>query len=95
MDAHSLQPCAICGKGVMHAGLPIFWQIDLARMGVDPIAARQLAGMEMMMGGNVALARVLAPTTPIARPIGERRTILVCESCASESTSVYQLGLPD
>ena len=93
MKANELQPCAICTKGVMHAGMPLFWRVSLQRMAVDLEASRQLVGMETFFG-NVALARVF--TDPdIASPFGEPRTILVCEQCAGESTSVYQLGLPE
>lgn len=93
MRAGELQPCALCGQGVMHNGVPLFWRIELQRLGVDLAAARQVAGMETFFG-NVALARVF--TDPeIASPVGEARTILVCESCAGEATSVYRLGLPE
>jgi hypothetical protein len=93
MKAGDLRPCALCGQGVMHTGVPLFWEVRLQRMGVDLEASRQLAGMETFFG-HVALARVF--TDPeIAKAFGEPRTILVCERCAGEQTSVYQLGLPE
>lgn len=93
MKAGELQPCALCGQGLMHNGLPLFWRIRLERFGVDRHAVNQAAGMETFFGGAVALARVFSDPE-IATPVGEVRTILVCESCAGERTSVYQLGLP-
>lgn len=93
MKAADMQKCAICGRGVLHAGLPLFWRVSLQRMGVDMAAVRQTAGLEMMLG-SVPLARALGPDPDIASPIGEGRTIVVCERCAGEQTSVYQLGLP-
>lgn len=93
MKAADLQPCALCGKGVMHGGLPLFWRVSLERMGVDLAAARQMLATETFFG-NVALARVF--TDPqIATPVAAARIVLVCESCAGEMTSVYQLGLPN
>ena len=39
MRAGELQPCALCGQGVMHNGVPLFWRIELQRLGVDLAAA--------------------------------------------------------
>lgn len=94
MKAGDLRPCALCGEGLMKAGVPLFWTVTLQRMGLDLGAVRQVAGLEMMMG-NVQLARLMGPDPDVATPFGEGRTILVCEQCAAESTSVYQLGLPE
>lgn len=94
MKAEEIQHCALCGQGVMHAGVPLFWRIRLERMGVDMAAVRREVGMELLMGGHVALARVMGPNEDIGVPVGEARTIVVCESCAGEETSVYRLGLP-
>lgn len=92
MKAGDIQRCALCGEGVMRQGVPLFWHISLTRMGVDLAAVAQVQGMETMMQGHVALARVFADPD-IATPLGEARTVLVCEGCAGEATSVYRLGL--
>lgn len=94
LKAADLRPCALCGQGVMHTGVPLFWRISLQRMGVDRLAVQQAAGMETFFGGALALARVFSDPD-IANPFGEGRTILVCEACAGEPTSVYRLGLPE
>lgn len=93
MKAGEITRCALCGEGVMHGGMPLFWRIRLERMAVDLAAVRREVGMELLMGGNVALARLLGPDEDIAAPLGEPRTVLVCEACAGMPTSVYQLGL--
>jgi hypothetical protein len=95
MKAGDLQKCALCGKGVLHNGVPLFWRVSLQRMGVDLAAVQRAAGLEMLLGGNVALARILGPNEDVATPVGEGRTILICEQCAGEQTSVYRLGLPE
>jgi hypothetical protein len=93
MKAEDLRPCALCGQGVMHAGVPIFWRVSFRRMGVDIGAVRRSAGLEMVLG-SVALARVMGPDEAIASPLADEHTILVCEQCASRPTSVYELGFP-
>lgn len=94
MKAKDVQKCAVCRKGLMHAGTPLFWKIRLQRMGLDRRAIEQTAGLEMMMG-NVALARVMGPDPDIAKPLTDERTVLVCEPCAGQQVSVYQIGLQD
>lgn len=93
MKTGELQPCALCGQGVMHTGVPLFWRVAFRRMGVDLGAVRRAAGMELVMGGHVALARVFADPD-IANPVAEEHAILVCEECAARPTSVYELGFP-
>lgn len=94
MKAKDIQKCALCGLGVMHCGLPMFWRVKLQRMGIDATAVRQTAGLEMMMG-SVALARAMGPDPDIAKPITDERTIIICEPCAGEQTSIYAIGLKD
>lgn len=92
MKAGEFTKCALCGEGIMRGGLPLFWRVTCERMGLDLAAVAQVSGMETMMLGHVALARVFADPD-IAVPLGVPRTVLVCEACAGTATSVYQLGL--
>lgn len=97
MKAEDLKPCAICGKGMMHAGTPLFYRVRIEAMGVDIRAVQQHAGMEMMMGGGVAgvkLARVLGPNPDIAKPIDPEpaKPVLVCQPCALEPRSLAFLA---
>lgn len=94
MKSDELRPCALCGHGVGHTGLPLFWRVTTERFGIERHAVNQAAGMEQIFGGAVALARVCSDPD-IAAPIGEQRTLLVCEACAGQATSIYQLGLPE
>ncbi len=84
MKAADLKPCAICGKGVMHSGVPLFYRVKVEHMGIDASAVRQVHGLETMLG-SVALARVMGPDPDIAKPIIEDQpAVLVCQPCALE-----------
>ena len=83
MKAADLKPCAICGLGVMHAGVPVFFRVKVEHMGIDTLAVRQTHGLETMLG-SVALARVMGPDPDIAKPIVDAVEVLVCQSCALE-----------
>ena len=96
MHRKDLQPCAICNKGVMHTGLPLFWRVRIERMGVDMQAAQRQHGMEQFFGGSgpgaVALADVFNDGAPIAKPLDEAKTVLVCETCALAETHIAMLS---
>lgn len=78
-----IKPCAICGMGIMCGNqLGLFWRISAERMMVDRKAVSSEHGLEMMMGGNPALARAFSPTSSFAYQIEPPRTFLVCEPCA-------------
>lgn len=94
MKASELRPCDLCGRGLMHDGVPLLWRVRLERLGIDRRAVQQAAAMELHFGGAVRLARMFADPE-VAISVGEARTILVCEACAGETTSVYRLGLPE
>lgn len=90
MKAADLKPCAICGKGVMHAGTPIFYRVKVESMGIDVNAVRRADAMERYFGGSaanqagVAVARVFEDPE-IAKPIIEDQpVVLVCQPCALE-----------
>ena len=87
MKATDFKPCAICGKGVMHAGVPLFYRVKLESMGIDVNAVQRHAGLELMLGGGhagAALANVMGPGDDLAKPIVEGETVLICQPCAME-----------
>jgi hypothetical protein len=88
-----IQPCAICHKGLMHAGIPLFYRIKLQRFGLDKQAIQRQTGLEMMLGRAAALAAVMGPNEDIAQPIDEPRTILICEMCTHENPVLMQAFL--
>jgi len=91
MKAGEFKPCALCGKGVMYTGLPLFYKVTVQRMGIDIREVDRAAGMERFMGGHVALARVFHDPD-IANPIGTPVESLVCEDCAMEPNILAQLN---
>lgn len=85
MKPRDITPCAACGKGVMHTGLPLLWRITAERYGIDAAAVQRRAGFEMMMGGGqqgAALAEALHTNEDIAKRIGDPITLILCEPCA-------------
>lgn len=72
--------CSICGKKIMHAGLPLFWRVTVERFGVDTGAVRRQAGLAMMLG-SPALASVMGSDEEMARPVMDPKVLTVCEVC--------------
>jgi hypothetical protein len=83
MKADDFKKCRLCGKGMMHTGLPLFWRARIERMGIDMNEVQRAGGMEQMMFGNVGLARVFYDPD-IAKPVHDPVEILLCEKCALE-----------
>lgn len=84
MKPNDLKPCAGCGKGLMHAGDICFYEVALTQHLVDMDAVRQLAGLEMMMGGKqagVAVARALSSVQEISQEVWTNK-LLLCQGCA-------------
>lgn len=96
MHRKNFKPCAICHKGVMHTGLPLFWRVHIERIGVDMQAAQRQHGLEQFFGGTspgaVALADVFSDGAPIGKPLDEGKTVLVCEDCAMADMPVAVLA---
>lgn len=96
MHRKDFKPCAICHKGVMHTGLPLFWRVHIERIGVDMQAAQRQHGLEQFFGGTlpgaVALADVFSDGAPIGKPMDEGKTVLVCETCAMADMPVAELA---
>lgn len=90
MDRKDFKPCAACGKGVMHTGLPLFWTVDVQRWGIDAQAVRRQHGMEQVFGGGAGAAVAMADifsSGPIARPLDPAPPLrlLVCEACVTQA----------
>lgn len=87
MKEHELRSLAVCGhckKKIGHTGLLSFWVVTLQRFGLDHRALQRQTGMELLMGGHVALAQVMGPNEDLAKPLSQAVTISVCERCATE-----------
>lgn len=92
MKAAEIKPCAICRKGVMHSGVPLFYRVELQVMGINRRAVEQTAGLEQMLG-SVGLARVMGPDPDIAEPIHPEPVVaLVCQPCSMEASPLMLLA---
>ena len=90
MKAEDFKPCALCGKGMMHTGVPLFYRVTVEHLGIKMREVERAAGMEQFMG-HVALARVFHDPE-IAEAIGKPVTVLVCQSCAMEPHLLARLA---
>lgn len=84
MKQIDFSPCCRCGRGVMHAGMPLFFRITIERMGIDARAVQRQAGLEMMLGGHAAIAHAMGPNDDIGLPIGDAGKGLICHGCAMD-----------
>ncbi|MBI5205418.1 MAG: hypothetical protein HZA11_10925 [Nitrospirae bacterium] len=80
MKRKDIKKCAVCGKGVMHTGLPLFWAISVQRFGIDMSAVHKQAGLEMMLGSPV-LASIMGPDEDLAKHVMEKIEVILCEEC--------------
>lgn len=83
-----LRPCPICKNGLAHSGIPLVWKISVERVGIDARAVQRTAGLEQMLGGNVALANVFSPDNDFGVGLGGPITLVICEPCALENSIV-------
>jgi hypothetical protein len=81
MKASEIQKCALCRKGVMHTGLPLFYQIEVQRHSINVGEVQRMHGMEQFMGGQIALARIFHDPD-ITQPVSDKLTLSICETCA-------------
>jgi len=73
--------CSLCGKKIMHTGLPLFWRVTIERFGVDLAAARRQDGLAAMLGGHALLAQVMGQDEVMAKAIMDPAVLTVCERC--------------
>lgn len=83
--ATEIRPCASCGKGVMAGGQVSFYEVTAVQCIVDLQNVQRMHGLEMMMGGNVGVARALSPDNTVAHRVGHPVKSWICQSCAVES----------
>lgn len=99
MKEHELRApgnCAICGRGLLATGIPLFWRLTIDRFGVDLDAVRRQYGLTMLLGGNARIAAAMGPDEDMAQPLMEPRSFAVCESCGLvEGKTIAELALPE
>ncbi len=95
MKARDFKPCAVCGRGVAHAGVPLFYRVTVQAMGIDGKAVQRRHGLELVFGGGqpgAVLADVMGPDENIAVPMEEPNQMLICQPCALESRPLLMLA---
>src|SRR5262249_28495122 len=93
MKHKDFKPCALCCKGVMHAGHILFLRVTMYRIGFRRDAVQRAQGMELMMGGNALLANIMGPNEDLAECLDGRRDLLVCGACLDKHPVLYTLLL--
>lgn len=83
--------CAVCGQPFGASKLPMFWRVKLVRHGVDMRAIQRQDGLGAVLGHS-GLAGVMGPDETMTKVLSSRE-ITVCETCAGDTVTVYQLGL--
>ncbi len=85
--------CALCGNGIGAAG-PLFWTAKITSWILDMRALQRQTGMEMMMGGQVALAHLMGPNEDMAKKILDAE-ITVCQTCAEDKSLPLMAMIPE
>lgn len=73
--------CGVCGQKIGKA--PVFYMVSVEHFVFDRAAIQRQTGLEMMMGGNTALAQAFSPDDDLAQRLEEPRRFSVCLSCAT------------
>ena len=94
MKHRDFKPCALCGKGMMHAGHILFCRVSIERFGVHADRVKRAHGLELMMG-SPALANIMGPDEDLAKVIDSQQDLLVCGSCLEANPVFYMLLLPE
>jgi len=74
--------CIVCGEKFGHTGLPSFWEVTVARHGLDVGAVQRQQALGLMIGAP--LAQVMGPDEDMTEPLLKLITGTICETCASE-----------
>jgi hypothetical protein len=82
-DLRALGACICCGQ----IGMPIFNVVTIERHGLDVKAIHRQAGLEMMLGGNVALAQTMGPNEDFTVPLSDSIRVMVCNACSCNVTA--------
>ncbi len=85
--------CALCGQGIGAAG-PLFWTAKITSWILDMRALQRQTGMEMMMGGHVAIAQIMGPNEDMAEKMVEVE-ITVCQTCAIDKSLPLMAMVPE
>jgi len=86
--------CKICREPIGKSGLPLFFRVKAERHGIKGDVVKRQVGLEMVMGGSVALAQMFSPNEDMTEVLSKVE-VTVCEMCCQKHSVLYQLFLPD
>lgn len=85
-----IQPCCICGKGIMHDNQITFMRVEgLQYLAIDPGAVQRIHGLELFFGGDnagAALAHAMGDDPELAKELMRTENKLVCLECATTTS---------
>jgi hypothetical protein len=87
-----LGACAVCGEHLLEDAFPLFYRVQITRMGFDAAATRRAMGLAMQIGGP--LASVMGPDEDLANPVDGPSDCVVHERCADKITHLFELMKP-
>ena len=85
MKQSKISNCLLCKKGVLHENNLMFYRISIETLIADLGAIQRAAGLEMMVGGDTALARIMGPDEDIAKTVTTMDG-LVCLPCLARAS---------
>ena len=91
MKAGDFKPCALCGKGMMHAGVPLFYRVTIERHGVILRNIQRQDGLAQFMGSPM-LAQAMGDDREMTQPMMEPITVTICEACSTLPVLVAMLA---
>jgi len=87
MKLSQIEKCFKCGEGLAHSRLPLIVRFEVQTEAFDQDAIMRAHGMEQLMNGNVAIARIMGVDEEIARPNEDGPVKgYVCLNCAMTTT---------
>lgn len=95
-DRDEILPCAVCKKGIGHAGAIEFYEITITQVMTDFESIKKIMGTELIVG-HPGIAKILASTSRIGVRLPATRLIL-CHDCfldRPEDTAVVYLWSED
>jgi len=93
-ELREVAKCAICGKGIMHGGLPLFYRVRVERYGLKMDAIERQQGIVKMLNGHALIAEIMGPHEDMAEKISSKE-ITVCETCSTKQTMIVALAMED
>ena len=78
---NEIQKCLLCKEGIGHNDDLRFHRLSLESFQIDIGAVQRAHGMELQMGGHVALANIMGPDEDLAKSLGASKRFIICDTC--------------